>query len=197
MVPVNKRKDYVKTETDIWNEQKVDEYNDKYLGIGVEDINVRDDCIMFRNPVNEEQVRQIIDKKSKGNELKLFRNQSKNQTENGYYTQIYIKDFKSWDNIRDKISQIWEVYNKGNPAQMSSAFSCIKETKLDKNKVSYEDEPATLTNAFKYGVSMMVVNGETLSKFTDNVIARLIRQKELLQKDTKTHIIGVYSILIS
>jgi hypothetical protein len=120
----------------------------------------------------------------------------------GTYVVVRINKFDSEENVRDKLKQVWEDYNMRNLVRQSVAFGSITETEIMNPRTKrvyheHQEHPAILTDAFKYGVELVIASAEDNELFVNNVFARLSMLKELSQKDTKTHVICVYQILIA
>jgi hypothetical protein len=115
----------------------------------------------------------------------------------GIYTTRRINNFPSEDDLRERLTQVWEVLNMRAVVRMAVAFAVVLETVDGDKPPTHEAKPATLTDAYKWGVEVPVSTPEDNRLFVDNVFARLAAIKEKAQKDTKTKVICVYQILVA
>jgi hypothetical protein len=124
------------------------------------------------------------------------------KTKRGTYSLHIITDFNDIPGLVERIKEIWRVENKKRIVKMSSAFGTILETVEKgtdgKDKVSHSPSPPSFEKSVVLnGPPMTVNNPEALNIFAELVLAQLRELMEKCEKDTKTKIVCVYSLMIA
>jgi hypothetical protein len=110
-------------------------------------------------------------------------------------------DFTTTAALRDKIIELWtdKQYCDQNVVKSNVAFGVIKQSQSvgDEQSYSLEKSSASFENSFKHRSPMIINDKKSAELFADHVISQLGELIEKRNKDTKTKIVCVYSILIN